>query len=153
MEDFEVRQAFEVIRSRITEIKQDNDWKKNLADEWNKTIKKDSDEAKPAEVASQSEQRSVYSYRSNASRASMKSQVAAKKREEAAQKDEWDRSSVASKQKQTVEDRVAAQIAADILKDNTKLSAVHSKQSIKKVLEREAKKQLLADARELENKV
>ena len=44
-----------------------------------------------------------------------------------------------------MEDRVASQIAADILKDNNKLSAVHSKHSMKKILEREAKKQLLAE--------
>ena len=59
MEDFEVRQAFEVIRERISEIKQDQDWKEKLADEWNKTIEKDGGaetRAKPAE------EQSVYSY-------------------------------------------------------------------------------------------
>lgn len=37
MEDFEVRQAFEIIKDRINEIKADQDWKEKIADEWNKT--------------------------------------------------------------------------------------------------------------------
>lgn len=36
MEDYEVRQALAVIQERVKEITQDNDWKENLADEWNK---------------------------------------------------------------------------------------------------------------------
>lgn len=37
MEDFEVKQAFEIIQDRIKEIKADQDWKERIADEWNKT--------------------------------------------------------------------------------------------------------------------
>lgn len=37
MEDFEVKQAFEIIKDRITEIRADQDWKEKIADEWNKT--------------------------------------------------------------------------------------------------------------------
>jgi hypothetical protein len=51
----------------------------------------------------------------------MKSRVAAEKRKEAAKLEEWDRSTVTSQNKRTVEERVASQIAADILKDNGKL--------------------------------
>ena len=36
MEDFEVRQALAVIKERVNEITQDNDWKEKLADEWNR---------------------------------------------------------------------------------------------------------------------
>lgn len=36
MEDYEVRQALAVIQERVKEITQDNNWKENLADEWNK---------------------------------------------------------------------------------------------------------------------
>lgn len=60
MEDFEVRQAFEVIRERVTEIKQDQDWKEKLADEWNKNIE-DEQAGKPKAMDAKS-QRSVYSY-------------------------------------------------------------------------------------------
>ena len=35
MEDFEVRQALAVIKDRVTEIKQEPDWKQNMAEEWN----------------------------------------------------------------------------------------------------------------------
>lgn len=60
---------------------------------------------------------------------------------------EWDRSTVASEKKQilTAEDKVAARIANEVLKDNQKLRGVHSNQSIKKILEKEAKRQLLAE--------
>lgn len=142
MEDFEVRQAFEVIRDRVQEIKQDQDWKKNIADEWNKTVTQEDGEATKENVPLP-EQRSVYSYRSNRSKASQtsyKSQVAAEKKKIAQQQADWDRSTVTSEKKTTVEDKVASRIAGDILKDNNKLRGVHSKESIKKLLEREAKR-------------
>jgi len=40
---------------------------------------------------------------------------------------------------------VAAKIASEVLRDNAKLRGIHSGASIKKMLEREAKKQLLAE--------
>jgi len=52
---------------------------------------------------------------------------------------------VSESQKHSVEDRVAARIANEVLKDNSKLKGVHSNQSIKKILEREAKRQLLIE--------
>ena len=58
MEDFEVKQAFEIIRDRVNEIRQDQDWKKNIADEWNKTVEMEG--AAPQQP--EPEQRSVYSY-------------------------------------------------------------------------------------------
>jgi hypothetical protein len=39
MEDFEVRQAFAIIKDRVNEIKKDQDWKEKIEEEWNKTIK------------------------------------------------------------------------------------------------------------------
>ena len=44
----------------------------------------------------------------------------------------------------TAEDKIAARIASEVLRDNQKLRGVHSGASIKKILEREAKKHLLA---------
>lgn len=35
MDDFEVRQALAIIKDRVKEIKQDVDWKVNMAKEWN----------------------------------------------------------------------------------------------------------------------
>ena len=41
MEDFEVKQAFEIIRDRVNEIKQDQDWKEKIADEWNNAVEEE----------------------------------------------------------------------------------------------------------------
>jgi len=41
MEDFEVKQAFEIIRDRVQEIKQDQDWKEKIADEWNNAVEEE----------------------------------------------------------------------------------------------------------------
>lgn len=35
MDDFEVRQALALIKDRVKEIKKDEDWKVNIAKEWN----------------------------------------------------------------------------------------------------------------------
>ena len=41
MEDYEVRQALAIIKDRVDEIKQDQQWKQNMADEWNKAAEND----------------------------------------------------------------------------------------------------------------
>ena len=38
LEDYEVRQALAIIKDRVGEIKKENDWKQNIADEWNQAI-------------------------------------------------------------------------------------------------------------------
>lgn len=63
-------------------------------------------------------------------------------RAEAASRKEWDASTTASQRGMDEEDKIAAKIAAEVLKDNAKLRAVHSGQSIKMLLEREAKRQM-----------
>ena len=54
MEDYEVRQALAIVKDRVQEIKKDEEWKKNVADEWNKAAEEEN--APPQET------RSVYSY-------------------------------------------------------------------------------------------
>lgn len=54
MEDYEVRQALAIVKDRVQELKKDEEWKKNVAEEWNR--------AGEEENAQQPEQRSVYSY-------------------------------------------------------------------------------------------
>ena len=67
---------------------------------------------------------------SNASKASYMSRKSEMMRKEAAKKEkEWDASTCAGKD--NAEDRIAAKIASEVLKDNAKLRAVHSGQSIK----------------------
>jgi len=56
-------------------------------------------------------------------------------------KQDFDAGSLTSEQRnKKAENRMAAQIAAEVLKDNSKLRGVHSKESIKKILEKEALK-------------
>ena len=86
------------------------------------------------------------SHQSNASKASYASRVSEAKRKEAAERPEWNGSVTSSKAKQTAEDRVASKIAAEVLRDNAKLRGIHSNNSLKVMLEREAKKQMLAAA-------
>ena len=53
MEDYEVRQALAIIKDRVKEIKQDDDWKQNIADEWNQAAEEEPKVQAP---------KSVYSY-------------------------------------------------------------------------------------------
>ena len=57
MEDYEVRQALAIIKDRVKEIKQDDDWKENIAEEWNKAAEEE--QVKPVV---QRDTHSVYSY-------------------------------------------------------------------------------------------
>jgi len=41
LEDFEVRQALAIIKDRVSEIKKNQDWKQNMADEWNEAVQKE----------------------------------------------------------------------------------------------------------------
>lgn len=69
----------------------------------------------------------------------------AEAKKEAASRPDWDSGSATTEQRQKrAENRMASQIAADVLKDNAKLRGVHSKESIKKILEKEALKQMQA---------
>ena len=87
--------------------------------------------------------RSVYSYKSGASaasHASFKSRVVDEKKRQADTKSQWNESVTSSKREMTTEDQIARKIAAEILANNSKLRGVHSGASIKKILEKEAKK-------------
>jgi hypothetical protein len=48
MKDYEVRQALAIIKDRVNEIKKNEDWKKNIAEEWNKAAKEEEDMEKAA---------------------------------------------------------------------------------------------------------
>ena len=75
----------------------------------------------------------------------MKSRVSEIKKQEKGDKRDWDQSTTASRKDKTVEDKVAAQIAREMLENNQKLRGVHSNVSIKKIIEKEAKRQLLKE--------
>lgn len=60
---------------------------------------------------------------------------------EQSDKNDWDNGSLTSEMRhKKAEDRLAAKIASEVLKDNQKLRGIHSKESIKKILEKEALK-------------
>ena len=101
--------------------------------------------AKQAQRAAAGDTRSEVTYQSHASRASKASymsRVSEAKRKEAAERPEWNGSVTSSKQRQSAEDRVAQKIASEVLRDNAKLRAIHSNNSIKVLLEKEAKRQM-----------
>ena len=77
---------------------------------------------------------------SKASKMSYSQRVSEAKKKEAAERPNWDASTTGEKKKVSAEDRIASKIASEVLRDNAKLRAVHSGPSIKKLLEREAKK-------------
>ena len=61
MEDYEIRQALAIIKQRVNEIKEDGDWKQNIADEWNEAAKQEQ-EAAAVERKKASDAQSVFSY-------------------------------------------------------------------------------------------
>lgn len=101
MEDFEVRQALAVIKDRVNKIKEDEDWKQNMADQWNQ--------------ADQNEKQ--YDTQSQLTTGSQKSKISQIRKEveqkEQETKSQWDGSMTASERgKMTTEERMAAQIAS-----------------------------------------
>ena len=86
---------------------------------------------------------SVKSDRSQVSKKSMRSVLESVK--EDGSKAEWDASVKGESQRGTVEDRLATKLADQVLAQNTNLKGVHSKQSIKRILAKEAKRQLVED--------
>lgn len=147
MEDFEVRQALALIKERVSKIKEEPNWKEKMADEWNQANKaapKDGDTkshnsySKPRFCLCNSNLGSAATGVSQKSY--MKRMAEAKKAEDKA---DWDNGSLTSEARnKRAEDRMASKIAAEVLKDNQKLRGIHSKESIKKILEKEALKQM-----------
>ena len=82
---------------------------------------------------------------SKASKMSYSQRVSEAKKKEASEKKDWDASTTGEK-RVSAEDKIASKIANEVLRDNAKLRAIHSGPSIKKLLEREAKKQMEAAA-------
>ena len=142
MDDFEVRQALAIIKDRVLEIKKDSDWKNKMAEEWNQAGGNDD----AVNNGDKHETRSAVSFHSSktgASKKSLRSQVLEAIQEEGQKKPDWDATTKGDKE--TTEDRIARKLAKEVLRDNAKLRGVHSESSIKKLLEKEAKKALLAN--------
>ena len=155
MEDYEVRQALGIIKDRVKELTQEDDWKEKMAEEWNKANEAEAaaraarKAARAAEGQRDGDAQSEITYQSQASKASKASfisRVSEAKRREAESKPAWDASTTGEK-KQSAEDRMAAKIAQEVLRDNPKIRQVHSGASIKVLLEKEAKKQMAIAAK------
>jgi len=82
------------------------------------------------------------SHVSKASKTSYTSRIAEAKRQEAEERPEWNASTTSERNKPTAEDRMATKIASEVLRDNAKLRGIHSNNSIKVLLEKEAKRQM-----------
>lgn len=65
-----------------------------------------------------------------------------KKEKEALNNPDWDRTTTLSQQKMTLEEKIAKQVAEEILSNYKPLKQIHSNQSIRKILEAEARKHL-----------
>ena len=87
------------------------------------------------------------SHVSKQSKASYISRVSEAKRKEAEDKPEWNASTTSEKRRVSAEDRMATKIAAEVLRDNAKLRGIHSNNSIKVLLEKEAKRQMAIAAK------
>lgn len=89
----------------------------------------------------------VESHVSKASKASYISRVSEAKRREAEERPDWNGSVTSERNRPTAEDRIATKIASEVLRDNAKLRGIHSNNSIKVLLEKEAKRQMAIAAK------
>lgn len=143
MEDLEVRQALALVRERVQEIKKDNEWRENAEKEYEHPA--NPNEGKPDDDARSAVSiRTSVTGRSNLSKVSKKSEFREEiAREDAQKKEQWDASTNAEKREATVEERLATKLADQILENNPNLKGVHSKTSMRKMLEKEAARQLI----------
>jgi hypothetical protein len=153
IEDMEVRQALAIIKDRVDEIRKDDEWKRKIVDMYNQ------DEGRPKtakSVVSKADKsdagQSDASIKSFVSKA--RSQIEDEQRERDSRKGGWDHTVRAKQTKSdavsvTAEERVAKLVADQVLQaqpvsPTQRLKGVHSNLSIRKLLEREAVKQLTA---------
>jgi len=144
MEDYEVRQALAIIKDRVNELTQEPDWKEQITEEWNQANEAEAAVKRERRAANAADDtRSQVTYQSHASKASKTSyvsRVSEAKRREAEDRPGWNGSVTSEKNKPSAEDRIATKIASEVLRDNAKLRGIHSNNSIKILLEKEAKR-------------
>lgn len=146
MEDYEVRQALAIIKDRVAELAQEPNWKEQMAAEWNEANEREAAQGARGAAGDSVSRVTYQSHVSKASKASFASRVSEAKRREAAEKPEWNASTTSSKRQISTEDRIATKIAQEVLRDNAKLRGIHSNNSIRVLLEKEAKRQIAAIA-------
>ena len=87
------------------------------------------------------------SHVSKASKTSYISRVSEAKRRETESRPDWNASTTSERNRPSAEDRIATKIASEVLRDNAKLRGIHSNNSIKILLEKEAKRQMAIAAK------
>lgn len=142
VEDLEVRQALALVKERVDEIKKDEQWRNKIAEEWNSA-----EQANPNEGKRQrdEDEKSVISIRTSItgrSKMSKKSEIMEQIKREEREKEDWDTSTQGDRKKPTAEEKLASKLADQILEANPNLRGIHSKVSMKKMLENEAARQL-----------
>jgi hypothetical protein len=152
IDDIEVKHMVAALKNRIDELnhkdKDEDNWKNNLVDAWNQDNGEFRKAAKPNKVNidydDRSDARSCASEsKSVASERTQKSIVDLKAKLEAKEKKDWDNMSTVSKKNAvTVEERIAKHVADEILRNNTEFRHFHSNVSVRKILEKEARKHL-----------
>lgn len=143
MYDMEVRNMVNAIQTRINDLKQQDNWKEKVVEEWNKNKEKDGEREKRTKGVTFDDNKSVTSNGSKKSVQSIKSQIREERKIDDKASD-WDGSTTGKKQI-GVEERIAKLVADEILKNNPNLRSVHSNNSIRKLLEREAAKMVEDD--------
>jgi len=145
--DIEVKNMVAALKNRIDEIKgqEDDDWKKNIVDAWNKEERKSvqlskvdiggDDRSDCRSMASDS--KSVASERTHKSIQDLKTKLENK------EKKDWENMSTTTAKKQaSLEERIAKHVADEILRNNTQFRHFHSNASVRRMLEKEAHKHL-----------
>jgi len=147
IDDLEVKNMVTALKKRIDELhnKDEDDWKNKIVDAWNNDDKKS---VKPSKVdisydarsdarSCASESKSVASEKTHKTISDLKAKLESK------EKKDWDNMSTTTKKNAvTVEERIAKHVADEILRNNTEFRHFHSNNSVRKILEREAKKHL-----------
>lgn len=152
IDDIEVKHMISALKNRINDLKgkEEDEWKNKIVDAWNDDDNKKA--MKPAKVDlnyddrsdARSDARSMASEgKSVASERTQKTITELKAKMEAKEKKDWDNMSTTTKKNPiTVEERIAKHVADEILRNNTEFRHFHSNNSVRKILEREAKKHL-----------
>jgi len=149
IDDLEVKDMVTALKKRIDELhnKDEDDWKNKIVDAWNNDDKKAaksnkvdiSFDARSDARSVASESKSAASEKSNKSISELKAKLESKERKD------WDNLSTTTTKKKnavTVEERIAKHVADEILRNNTEFRHFHSNNSIRKILEKEAKKHI-----------
>lgn len=142
MEDFEVKQALEAIRKRVKEINVSKEKKDDLIQEIKNDEEKENVKIKEAkELKDQESPDGAKSeHKSHQSKAKSIKSIAESARDEVLSEDKpgWNKSVKANENPKSMEDKIASKIADQVLANAPNLKGIHSKQSIKRILEAEA---------------